>query len=118
VTDPTLFGDVVGLVVVAVVVTVPTKLVSGFWSGRAYGLDDRRSTRVGLAMVTRGEFTLIIASTALAATSQAGSGLLAADTANQLNAFAVGYVLVMSILGTTLMQYSEPFERRVVAWRA
>ena len=117
VTDPRLFVDVVGLVAVAVVVTTPTKLLSGFWAGRDYGLDDRRSTRVGLGMVTRGEFTLIIASTALAVTSPGVSGPLSAAMARQLNAFAVGYVLVMSILGTMLMQYSAVLEGRVLAWR-
>jgi CPA2 family monovalent cation:H+ antiporter-2 len=117
VTDPALFAGVVGLVAAAVVVTTPTKFFSGFWSGKIYGLDDRRSTRVGLGMITRGEFTLIIASTALVATGPDVAGPLAAETARQLNAFAVGYVLVMSILGTMFMQYSEVVERRVVAWR-
>lgn len=68
-------------------------------------------------MITRGEFTLIIASTALAATAPDVTGPLAAETARQLNAFAVGYVLVMSILGTMFMQYSDLVEQRVVAWR-
>jgi CPA2 family monovalent cation:H+ antiporter-2 len=116
VTDPTLFVGVVGLIAVAVVATVPTKLASGFWSGKVYGLDDRRSTRVALGMVTRGEFTLIIASTVLVATE--GGGAITAATANDLNAFAVGYVLVMSIVGTMLMQHASVFESRVTAWRS
>ncbi|WP_122088853.1 cation:proton antiporter [Halalkalicoccus subterraneus] len=111
VTDPTLFPAVAGLVALAALVTTPTKLVSGFLGGRVYGLDDRRSTRVGLGMVTRGEFSLIIATVALG-----GAGAtLPAETANTIYAFAVGYVLVMSILGTTLMRYSSLFEERVVA---
>jgi CPA2 family monovalent cation:H+ antiporter-2 len=68
-------------------------------------------------MITRGEFTLIIASTALVAAAPDVAGPLAAETARQLNAFAVGYVLVMSILGTMFMQYSDVVERRVAAWR-
>ncbi len=47
------------------VVTTPTKLLSGYLSGRAYALTPRRSMRVGLGMVTRGEFSLIIAAVAL-----------------------------------------------------
>ncbi len=117
VTDPALFPGVAALVAVAVVVTTPTKFVSGFWGGRVYGLSDRRSTRVGLGMVTRGEFTLIIASVVITAAAP-DVGPIAADTARQLNAFAVGYVLVMSILGTTLMCYSGPIEQRVVGWQA
>ena len=109
VTDPFSFLGVLDLVAAAVAVTLPAKLLSGFYGGRLYGLSDKRSLRVGLAMVTRGEFSLIIAAAALAA---AGTALDAA-VATELYAFTVGYVLVMSILGTTLMQFSAPFERLV-----
>ena len=112
VTDPLLFGAVAGLIILAVVVTTPTKLVSGFLGGRAFGLDTRRSTRVALGMTTRGEFSLIIATIAIAG---AEAGTFPAELAATINAFAVGYVLVMAILGTTLMQYSGPFERFVVS---
>ncbi|MFC6721402.1 cation:proton antiporter [Halobacteriaceae archaeon SHR40] len=115
VTDPMLFAGVLGIIATAVVVTTPTKLLSGFWSGKVYDLDDRRSTRVALGMVTRGEFTLIIASTVLVVRDRGGA--ITAATANEINAFAVGYVLVMSILGTVLMQYSAVFETRLTAWR-
>ena len=109
-TDPRLFAGVASLVVVAAVVTTPTKLVSGYLGGRAYDLDPRRSIRVGLGMVTRGEFSLIIAAVAV---TGAGTSL-SAEMANTIYAFTVAYVLVMSILGTVLMQYSAPFERFAV----
>ncbi|MDZ7850511.1 MAG: cation:proton antiporter [Halodesulfurarchaeum sp.] len=108
VTDPFLFGDVLGLVVLAVLLTTPAKLLSGYLGGQVYGLDPRRSTRVALGMVTRGEFTLIIAALAIS-----GAGGFADGVAETIYAFSVGYVLVMSVLGTTLMQYSGPFERFV-----
>ena len=117
VTDPLLFVDVLVIIAIAAVVTTPTKLISGFWSGKVYDLDDRRSTRVALGMVTRGEFTLIIASIVIVVTEAGVDGAIPASTATELNAFAVGYVLVMSILGTMLMQYSGTFEDRVVDWR-
>jgi len=107
VTDPFLVVEAARVIAVLVAVTVPTKLVSGFYGGRVYELDDRRSLRVGLAMVTRGEFSLIIAAVAL---SGAG-GTLPAETARTIYAAAVGYVLVMSALGTTLMGASGRFER-------
>ncbi|WP_265112342.1 cation:proton antiporter [Halosolutus halophilus] len=110
VTDPSLFPGVAGLIVAAVAVTTPTKLVSGYLGGRIYDLDERRSVRVGLGMTVRGEFSLIIASVALAG---AGAGL-AQGTAEEIYAFAVGYVLFMSLLGTTLMQYSDRIESVVV----
>jgi CPA2 family monovalent cation:H+ antiporter-2 len=104
-TDPAAFVDfaVGSLLVVLVVVTTPTKLVSGFLAGRVYGLPDRRSLRAALGLVTRGEFSLIIA--ALAAGS--GGSTVLTET---IPAVAVGYVLVVSILGTVLMQYSTVFE--------
>ena len=109
VTDPFVVIGAAGVVAVMVVVSAPAKLLSGFLGGRTYALDDRRSLRVGLAMVTRGEFSLIIAAVAL---SGAG-GTLATETANTIYAAAVGYVLVMSALGTTLMGTSTWFERFV-----
>ncbi|EMA00626.1 potassium/proton antiporter membrane subunit, CPA2 family [Haloarcula vallismortis] len=109
-TDPRLFAGVAGLVVVAAIVTTPTKLISGYLGGRTYDLDPRRSIRVGLGMVTRGEFSLIIAAVAV---TGAGTSL-SAEMANTIYAFTVAYVLVMSILGTVLMQYSAPFERIAV----
>jgi CPA2 family monovalent cation:H+ antiporter-2 len=106
ITDPTLFTGVIGVIGLLVVVTTPTKLVSGFISGRIYNLDARRSTRVGLALGTRGEFSLIIAAVALA-----GAGTtLTSGISQTIYAFTVGYVLVMSILGSLLMQYSGPLE--------
>ena len=98
ITDPLLIGGVVTLLVVTVIVSTPTKLLSGYWSGAVYDLSHTRSVRVGAGMVTRGEFSLIIATVAAA-----GTDPVVAET---IPAFAVGYVLVMSILGTVLMQYS------------
>jgi len=106
VTDPFLVLQALDIVAVVVAVTVPTKLLSGFYGGRVYDLDDRRSLRVGLAMVTRGEFSLIVAAVALA-----GAGTtLPPETAETIYAAAVGYVLVMSTLGTVLMQTSGRLE--------
>ena len=113
VTDPLLFGGVIALILLAVAVTTPTKLVSGFLGGRAFGLDARRSARVGLGMTTRGEFSLIIAALAI---SGGEAGAFDPALAETINAFAVGYVLIMAILGTTLMGYSAPFERLAVSW--
>ncbi|RAW44649.1 cation:proton antiporter [Halorubrum sp. 48-1-W] len=113
VTDPLLFGSVAPLVALAVVVTTPTKLVTGYFAGRAFDLDVRRSSRVALGMTTRGEFSLIIATVAVGG---ATAGTFDPAVAATINAFAVGYVLVMAILGTTLMSYSGPFERAAVSW--
>jgi CPA2 family monovalent cation:H+ antiporter-2 len=107
-TDPSVFPAVAGIVALLVLVTTPTKFFTGFLGGRIYGLNDRRSVRVGCGMVTRGEFSLIIAAVA---TDAAVGGTVLTEI---IPAVAVGYVLLMSVLGTVLMQYSEVFERFVV----
>ena len=109
VTDPFSFAGVAELVALAVLVTAPAKVLSGYVGGRISDPTERRSLRVGLGMVTRGEFSLIIAATAVAS---AGT-TVPAGTADTIYAFTVGYVLVMSVLGTVLMQFSGTVERRV-----
>ncbi|MFD1513152.1 cation:proton antiporter [Halomarina rubra] len=95
-----LVGAVVGLLAVAVVLTTLSKFASGYLTGRrVYGLDQRRSVRVAAGLVTRGEFSLIIAALVAGASSPV--------LAETIPAFAVGYVLVMSVLGTLAMQYAD-----------
>jgi CPA2 family monovalent cation:H+ antiporter-2 len=98
-TDLRVVVGVALLVLVAVLLTTGTKLLSGYASGRVYGLSPRRSTRVGIGLVARGEFSLIIAT--LAATSSIPA------VRDVVPAFAVGYVLVMSLLGTLLIEYED-----------
>jgi len=98
-TDISLVLDVGGLLVAAVVLTTLGKLVSGTAGGYLYGFPRRRAVRVGVGLVPRGEFSLVIAALA----TSVGTGALAAE----IPAFAVGYVLVMSILGTMLMGYVD-----------
>ena len=98
-TDVTLLAGVAALLAVAVVLTTVGKFVSGTLSGRFYDLDRRRSLRVGLGLVPRGEFSLVIATLA----AGVGTGRLA----SVLPAFTVGYVLVMSVLGSLLIQRAD-----------
>ncbi|MFB6221069.1 MAG: cation:proton antiporter [Halolamina sp.] len=98
-TNVLLVVDVWELLLAAVVLTTASKLLSGFLTGRVCGLTDRRSFRVGLGLVARGEFSLVIAT--LAATSSV------AAVRTVVPAFAVGYVLLMSVLGTLCIQYES-----------
>jgi CPA2 family monovalent cation:H+ antiporter-2 len=109
VTNPFSFAEVLGLIGVAVLVTAPAKVLSGYLGGRIYDLSERRSLRVGLGMVTRGEFSLIIAAAAVAS----AGATIPVDVAETIYAVTVGYVLVMSVLGTVLMQFSGVIEERV-----
>jgi CPA2 family monovalent cation:H+ antiporter-2 len=107
-TDPRLFPAVAVPLVVLVVVSTASKLISGYYGGQYYGLSERRSVRAALALVARGEFSLVIAALAVSA---GGSTALS----QTIPAIAVGYVLAMSILGTVLMRYSGRIERLVVS---
>ncbi|MHB9287436.1 cation:proton antiporter [Halobacteriales archaeon Cl-PHB] len=102
--DVTLLAGVLGLLAAAVLLTTATKLVSGTLSGRVYGLDRRRSLRVGLGLVPRGEFSLVIATLAAGQPGVVGE---------VIPAFAVGYVLVMSLLGTVLIEYADAVTDRL-----
>ena len=104
-TDITLLADIGWLLFAAILVTTVGKLVSGVLSGRVYQLDQLRSLRVGFGMVPRGEFSLVIATLA----ASVGTGALQ----SKIPAFTVGYVLLMSILGTVLIQNADVLLRRV-----
>ncbi|MGM0399428.1 MAG: cation:proton antiporter [Halobacteriota archaeon] len=101
-TDVTLLPEVAWLLLAAVVLTTAGKLVSGTVSGSVYDLSRIRSVRVGLGLVPRGEFSLVLAALA----TSVGTGALG----TVIPAFAVGYVLVMSILGTVLIQNASLLE--------
>ncbi|PSQ09454.1 hypothetical protein BRC93_12920 [Halobacteriales archaeon QS_5_70_15] len=98
-TDPGTVGAVALPVLALAVVSTASELVSGYLGGRAYGLSERRSVRVAVAMVARGEFSLVLAALAVQARMDP-----------TLAALAVGYVLVMSVLGTALMGQSARIE--------
>jgi CPA2 family monovalent cation:H+ antiporter-2 len=104
-TDPTLLAAAAVPLVLAVVLTTPAKIVSGYLGGRVYDLSTHRSLRVGVGLVPRGEFSLVIAALAASGSTQVMQEVIPA--------FAVGYVLVMSALGTVLMQRSDLVERLV-----
>jgi len=110
-TDVTLLPAVGSLLAVAVVVTTASKLVSGTVAGRLYDLTPMRSLRTGLALVPRGEFSLIIAALVVASVGTGSDAL--ADFAPVVTAFAVGYVLVMSVLGTVLIQSADTVTDRL-----
>ena len=104
-TDITLLTDIVWLLLAAILVTTVGKMASGALSGRVYQLDQLRSLRVGFGMVPRGEFSLVIATLA----AIVGTGALQSE----IPAFTVGYVLLMGILGTVLIQNADVLLRRV-----
>ena len=84
-------GDVLSVaapVLAAVVITFVLNLAAGVVAARIRDLDREAAANIGLSLVSRGEFALVLASLAAAA------GL-----DERLAPFVAGYVLVLAILG-------------------
>lgn len=105
-TEVTLLTGLVWLLLAAVLITTVGKILSGSLSGQIYRLDRLRSVRVGFGLVPRGEFSLVIAALA----TSVGTGALQ----SVIPAFAVGYVLIMSIVGTLLIQNADRISHEIV----
>ncbi|WP_025692528.1 cation:proton antiporter [Paenibacillus zanthoxyli] len=95
--DPrTLGGEALWYSLAAVVVTLLGNFIAGLLAGRSAGLSPRASSNIGLTIVSRGEFSIIMANLGKA------GGLLAI-----LQPFAAMYVLILAILGPLLTKESK-----------
>ncbi|SDG85123.1 monovalent cation:H+ antiporter-2, CPA2 family [Lentzea fradiae] len=105
-TDPRTIPPVLGIAVALAVVTTVTKIVTGWWAARRQGIGKMGRMRAGVALVARGEFSIVIAGLAVASGQVDG----------QLAALATAYVLLMAVLGPIVSKYVEPigefFQRR------
>jgi monovalent cation:H+ antiporter-2, CPA2 family len=75
------------------------KIIAGWWAGRASGATPRTALALGLTLVPRGEFSIILAGVAAAA------GLAELATIIGLS------VLALSLLGTVALQVASPAGR-------
>ncbi len=94
--DPFALGGAVLPVIGAVVVTLIGNIVAGMLAGRTAKLDSSQSLNVGLTIVSRGEFSIIMANVAKS------GGLLPV-----LQPFAALYVLILAVLGPLMTKESE-----------
>ena len=94
--DPFALGGAVLPVVGAVVVTIFGNVLAGMLAGRSAGYDNVSSLNVGMTVVSRGEFSIIMANVAKA------GGLLPV-----LQPFAALYVLILAVLGPLLTKESD-----------
>lgn len=102
-TDP---REIPGVLLIAVglgVVTAATKLITGWYAAQRAGVGRSGRLRAGLALIARGEFSIVIAGLAV--------GVAGAD---ELPALATAYVLLMAITGPLAAKLADP-ARRVVA---
>jgi monovalent cation:H+ antiporter-2, CPA2 family len=96
-------GDVLGVapqIAVAVLVTVVLCVLAGIVAARLHRYGRVGAANIGLTVLSRGEFSLILASLALAA------GL---DP--RLGPFTAGYVLVLALIGPLAVAYSGRLAR-------
>lgn len=100
--DPLALGGAVWPVLAAVVLTLFGNIVSGVWAGRKAGLSHRASLNIGLTIISRGEFSIILANLA-----KTGSLL------PLLQPFAALYVLILAILGPLLTKESRWVYKRL-----
>lgn len=94
--DPLTLGGAVGIALAAVILTIIGNYVAGIFAGRSANLPPRASSNIGLTIVSRGEFSIILANLA-----QSG-GLLPI-----LQPFSALYVLLLAILGPLLTKESK-----------
>ena len=100
-TDP---RDLPGVLLVAAllaVVTTGTKIFGGWWAAGRAGIGRSGRWRAGVALVSRGEFSIIIAGLA--------AGVAGAD---ELAALAAAYVLIMAIGGPIAAKVVDQRTRR------
>ena len=94
--DPTTLGDAAWYAVGAVVITLIANIVAGMVAGRNAGLSHKASMNIGLTVVARGEFSIIVANLGAAAA-----------LAPMLQPFSAMYVLILAIAGPLLAKESK-----------
>ncbi|GAA4984284.1 cation:proton antiporter [Actinopolymorpha pittospori] len=101
-TDPASIPPVLIPALLLAVVTVITKIATGYWAARRAGIGERGRWRAGGTLVARGEFSIVIAGIAVTAGIQPDLGPL-----------ATAYVLILVIVGPLTARYVEPIARRL-----
>jgi len=93
--EPSSLGGAVGMTLIAVVLTIASNYGAGMIAGRLAGMTPKASLNVGFTLVSRGEFSIIMANIGKA------GGLMAS-----IQSFAVLYVLILAVLGPILTKES------------
>jgi monovalent cation:H+ antiporter-2, CPA2 family len=75
-------------------ISTVTKVLTGYWAARRVGLDRKERLRAGMALVARGEFSIVIAGL--------GTGL-----EPQLGPISAAYVLLLAVLGPILARAAK-----------
>jgi CPA2 family monovalent cation:H+ antiporter-2 len=92
--NPSTLPPVLWLAVLLGITTATTKILTGYWAARQQHVDWRGRVRAGVALVARGEFSIVIAG-------------LGAGIEPQLGPLSAAYVLFVAILGPILTRFAR-----------
>lgn len=95
--DPASLPSVAALALGLGLLTAATKVLTGWWAAGRDGVRTRGRFRAGAALISRGEFSIVIA----------GLGV-SAGLEPQLGPLSAGYVLLLAILGPLATRYVDP----------
>jgi CPA2 family monovalent cation:H+ antiporter-2 len=104
-TDPADIPPMLLPAIALAVVTTLTKIGVGMWAARRAKIGPAGQVRAGTAIVSRGEFNIVIAGLAT------GSGIVAPGLA----ALAAAYVLILAVVGPMVARTGDPLGRRFAA---
>ncbi|KQY82715.1 potassium transporter [Paenibacillus sp. Root52] len=104
--EPSSLGGAVGMTLIAVVLTILSNYGAGMIAGKMAGMSTKASLNVGFTLVSRGEFSIIMANIGKA------GGLMAS-----IQSFAVLYVLILAVLGPILTKESPRLYARYERFR-
>jgi CPA2 family monovalent cation:H+ antiporter-2 len=93
-TNPRTLNTVLILAAGLGIASSATKVLTGYWAAGRAGVDRRARIRAGMALVARGEFSIIIAA-------------LGVGIEPQLGPLAAAYVLFLAVLGPILMRLAK-----------
>ncbi len=96
------FKEVYPFALLLVAVSIPTKLLTGHLAGKGYGLSKRARWRLGLSLLPRGEFSIVLATLAKGVSKTA-----------PVDAITALYVLIIAVLGSMAMKYADALYRLV-----
>ncbi|CAM5537846.1 MULTISPECIES: cation:proton antiporter [Streptomyces] len=99
-TDPADIPPVLLPALALAVVTMLTKIATGWWAARRAGIPSKGRWRTGGTLVARGEFSIVIAG-------------LAVGTEPRIGPLATAYVLLLVVLGPLTARWTEPLASRL-----
>ena len=103
--DATLIPGVAVAALAIAAVTVVTKLATGWVAAGRAGIGKPGRLRAGAALIAHGEFSIVIAELGIARESDLG-------------ALAAAYVIILTLVGAVLYQFSDSIPISRLRWRA